>query len=460
MTNEYIPSIFIAYSHKDKAFFDELKASLSPLLRRKKASIWSDGKILPGDVWDAEIKMAIHNADIILLLISTNALHSDYFYEKEVSDALLRHEKNQARVIPIILTHCLWDETPLFKLQALPQDAKPISEWVTSTTAWNDVARGIRVAIDEITQQRIREEKKRLEIELQQQKLKEEEERLKKVELDKKEEEDRHLGFTETWIKANNLMNVKDWKAAEALLRLTFSQWEIGFIPSKERIAMEISKCVSKQLLANVQSIKVKKSSNWLVNKINSALYITRYLVSNYAFVLMVILAITCSVLIIDRFLHSQKKLVETRREFDISNSFLIEYKKTYPFIIKKITFNTKDSVTAIAEENYPPLARQKVGFLVPVLHYYSLKEQEVEIFVKIFDPNEKLVQTPRSPKRYTYLSPKTKISETHTFYLEKSVELYSFGYGMGSSPFRPGYHRVEIWCNGLCLAFKYIEFI
>ena len=155
----YIPSIFVAYSHTDKQYLEALRRSLSPLIRKKKAKIWFDGEIHPGNLWDDEITSAIVNADIILLLVSVDSLHSDYFYEKGVENALKRHENKQVKVIPILLTPCLWDETPLHKLQVLPSEAKPITSWQNLPEAWDDVARGIRYAIDEIIKQKDEESK-------------------------------------------------------------------------------------------------------------------------------------------------------------------------------------------------------------------------------------------------------------------------------------------------------------
>ncbi|MDX2067328.1 MAG: TIR domain-containing protein [Haliscomenobacter sp.] len=194
---EYIPSIFIAYSHTDKQYLEALRKSLSPLIRNKKAKIWFDGEIRPGDLWDDEITSAIVNADIILLLVSTDSLHSDYFYEKEVSNALKRHENNQVRVIPILLTPCLWDETPLNKLQVLPAEAKPITSWKNLPEAWDDVARGIRSAIDKIIKQKEEDEKRRFQEKIQLMAEKEKEERIKaeqeiqKWVLKQKEEEEK-----------------------------------------------------------------------------------------------------------------------------------------------------------------------------------------------------------------------------------------------------------------------------
>ncbi len=121
--------MFIAYARKDAELLEELRIHLRPLERTKRAVIWYDGKIEPGAVWEDAIKKNLHAADIILLLLSAHAIDSDYFYEKEMADAMERHERVETRVVPLIVKPCAWKATPLAKLQVLPKDGKAVSTW-------------------------------------------------------------------------------------------------------------------------------------------------------------------------------------------------------------------------------------------------------------------------------------------------------------------------------------------
>jgi len=142
-----LPRIFIAYARKDAALLEELRIHLRPLERTKR--IWYDGNIEPGAVWETAIKENLHAAEIILLLLSAHAIDSDYFYEQEMADALERHERGEARVVPLIIKPCAWMATPLAKLQALPKDAKPVTFWNDRDEAWNDAVEALRVLIEE-----------------------------------------------------------------------------------------------------------------------------------------------------------------------------------------------------------------------------------------------------------------------------------------------------------------------
>ncbi|MBL7793521.1 MAG: toll/interleukin-1 receptor domain-containing protein [Saprospiraceae bacterium] len=135
--------IFIAYSHDDKPQKDELKKFLRPLLNAGQIKVWDDHDIEAGRDWEAEIKKKLYGADIILLLVSHNSLASDYFYGKEVKSSLQRHERGEAVVVPVILSPCLWEETPISKLEALPAKARPVSQWPTQGEAFADIARNI-----------------------------------------------------------------------------------------------------------------------------------------------------------------------------------------------------------------------------------------------------------------------------------------------------------------------------
>ena len=128
--------IFIAYSRKDTNFLDELRMHFTPLERSGKVKIWYDGKIEPGVVWETAIKDNLHSADVILLLVSADAIASDYFYEQEMSNALTRHNSGDARVVPLILRPCAWQETPLGELQALPRDGLAVTEWPNRDAAY------------------------------------------------------------------------------------------------------------------------------------------------------------------------------------------------------------------------------------------------------------------------------------------------------------------------------------
>ncbi|HMR43210.1 MAG TPA: SUMF1/EgtB/PvdO family nonheme iron enzyme, partial [Saprospiraceae bacterium] len=146
--------IFIAYARKDASFLDELRTHLSPLEKSGKVKIWYDGKIEPGNVWEQAIKEHLNQSNILLLLVSADAIASDFFYEKEMNDALSRHASGAARVVPLIVRPCAWQATPLGDLQAVPKDGRAVSTWNDRDEAYADAISSIMVILESINKQR------------------------------------------------------------------------------------------------------------------------------------------------------------------------------------------------------------------------------------------------------------------------------------------------------------------
>ena len=141
------------YSHKDEELRDELEKHLSLLKHKGLISGWYDRKIGPGNEVDKEIDEKLLSAQVILLLISSDFMASDYCYNVEMKRAMDRHKIKAARVIPIILRPTDWKTAPFGKLRALPTDGEPVTsdKWDSQDQAFLDVAEGIRFAIRDVT---------------------------------------------------------------------------------------------------------------------------------------------------------------------------------------------------------------------------------------------------------------------------------------------------------------------
>jgi hypothetical protein len=142
--------LFCSYSHRDERHRQALEPYLANLQRQGFISQWSDRQISPGQDWDKAIQENLETADITLLLVSQDFLASSYAYEKEMERAVGRHDKGEARVIPVIVRPSDWHHAPFAKLQALPPQGKPVIEWKPRDRAWLAVAQGIRKAVQEL----------------------------------------------------------------------------------------------------------------------------------------------------------------------------------------------------------------------------------------------------------------------------------------------------------------------
>ena len=151
MSNAPAPlGVFISYSHRDEDYKDDLVIHLANLKRQGKIRAWQDRDIEAGAEWDAEIKQQLESAEVILLMISPRFLASDYCFDLEMQRAVERHNEGTARVIPIIVKPCDWQDTPFSKLQVVPKDAKPIAKWDNQDDAFLDVVKGIRRTVESL----------------------------------------------------------------------------------------------------------------------------------------------------------------------------------------------------------------------------------------------------------------------------------------------------------------------
>jgi len=133
-------SIFISYAHADEELKKELDRHLMALKRSGKIETWNDRELIAGQEWDEVIKEELNKSDVILLLVSVDFIASQYIWDKELATAMKRHEDGTAHVVPIILKHCLWQEMPFAKLQALPRNATPVTDYGVHDDAFTEVA--------------------------------------------------------------------------------------------------------------------------------------------------------------------------------------------------------------------------------------------------------------------------------------------------------------------------------
>ncbi|WP_234683522.1 toll/interleukin-1 receptor domain-containing protein [Bradyrhizobium monzae] len=143
-------SLFFSYSHADEVLRDQLEKQLSVLKRQGVIEVWHDRRIGAGQDFAAEIDRHIETDDIILLLVSSDFLASDYCYESEMKRAMDRHDAGEAIVIPVILRACDWRGAPFGKLNATPPDGKPITQYPDRDHALLEVAKAVRAAANRV----------------------------------------------------------------------------------------------------------------------------------------------------------------------------------------------------------------------------------------------------------------------------------------------------------------------
>ncbi|AFY35567.1 toll/interleukin-1 receptor domain-containing protein [Calothrix sp. PCC 7507] len=139
-------------SNKDEQMRQELEKHLSFLAREGVITGWHKDMISPGKDWESEIDNHIKSADIILVLISSDFIASDYHWDVFAKQAMERHRTKTARVIAILLRPVddYW-KVAFPKVKILPSGEKPVTEWKPYDKAFRNITKGIREVAEEIT---------------------------------------------------------------------------------------------------------------------------------------------------------------------------------------------------------------------------------------------------------------------------------------------------------------------
>ncbi|MFL6449261.1 MAG: tetratricopeptide repeat protein [Bryobacteraceae bacterium] len=142
--------VFISYAHGDEALRAELVKHLTQLRNDGLIQEWHDRQLRGGTEWAGNIDDNLNSAHIIVLLVSPDFLASRYCYDLELKRALQRHERGEARLVPVILRPCDWTSAPFGKISALPRDGKPVVDWPSQDHGFLNVVEGLRLIVDEL----------------------------------------------------------------------------------------------------------------------------------------------------------------------------------------------------------------------------------------------------------------------------------------------------------------------
>lgn len=123
-------TVFISYSHKDGRWLERLHVHLKPLEQAKEINqidIWSDRRLKVGDDWKREIEGALARANVAILLVSAHFLASDFITKVELPSLLKAAEKQNCKVVPVIIGHCRFlSIQKLQRFQAVNSPGKPL----------------------------------------------------------------------------------------------------------------------------------------------------------------------------------------------------------------------------------------------------------------------------------------------------------------------------------------------
>ena len=147
------PTVFISYSKSNVTQRKRLESELKILKNAGLlAGVWHDRMIDPGDPWDDNIQGELANADVIIFLVSTPALATDYINNREIPNALERRKTGQTVVVPVILEKCLFESSALSPLNALPGKDKTLTDFNPRSNGWSIIADGLATVFQNLMQ--------------------------------------------------------------------------------------------------------------------------------------------------------------------------------------------------------------------------------------------------------------------------------------------------------------------
>lgn len=121
--------LFVSYSHWDRRWRDRLAVHLKPLERAGVFKRWDDTQLEAGDVWADHIEEALASAKVAILLVSPDFLASDFIAARELPPLLEAAERDEARLMAIILSDCLYSDTPaLARFQSVNPPSDPVDQ--------------------------------------------------------------------------------------------------------------------------------------------------------------------------------------------------------------------------------------------------------------------------------------------------------------------------------------------
>lgn len=120
-------TIFVSYSHQDKAWLDRLQVHLKPLTKRRRLRSWDDTQIKPGAAWKEEIRRALATAKVAVLIVSPHFLASDFITDEEVPVLLAAAKQAGLTVIWFVVRACSYDETDIPNYQAVLDPKRPLA---------------------------------------------------------------------------------------------------------------------------------------------------------------------------------------------------------------------------------------------------------------------------------------------------------------------------------------------
>ena len=114
------PLLFISYARVDDNRRQRLRIHLTPLVRGNVLRVFDDTELNRDVGWRNSSIKKLNEADLILLLVSADFIHSQFCFEEEWPIAYKRWKARKAIVTFALLGPCQWKSSNIGDLQGAP----------------------------------------------------------------------------------------------------------------------------------------------------------------------------------------------------------------------------------------------------------------------------------------------------------------------------------------------------
>jgi hypothetical protein len=150
MTNEKRTlSVYVSAHPTDKETRKQVVGHLVGLVGDGTIRVWHEGKILPGESHVENVLDNLQRADIVIVLLSSAYLNSEY-REHEITRALARRAKEEQWVFPIMVTRVHVVGTPFAGLDIFPGKNSSLEEVSNKDAALAEFAGVLRTVTNRV----------------------------------------------------------------------------------------------------------------------------------------------------------------------------------------------------------------------------------------------------------------------------------------------------------------------
>lgn len=135
--------VFCSYAHKDEPLRRQLEQHLSLLSQQGIATLWHDRLIAPGTDWSQEVDTHLETAPLVLLLISSDFLASDYCYGIEMKRALFPSCCVLVTGRERLLRRCRYSHVVPNRLRSGAIEIQPGQRWSSAFARYSKSGRGL-----------------------------------------------------------------------------------------------------------------------------------------------------------------------------------------------------------------------------------------------------------------------------------------------------------------------------